>query len=89
MKGNNDDLKRTIWRRLKRAICRDGRTIADIARAAGVSQYTLYDYTGGRSPHYMPNVVTLVKLCRVLNVSMNWMCGEDTAESAPDALRER
>ena len=80
MKGNNDHLRATICRRLKSAICNDGRTIADIARAGGVSQYTLYDYTNGKPPRRTPSVAVLVKVARALGVSLDWLCGLDPEE---------
>ena len=61
-----ENLNEIILNNIKNEINNSGKKKSDIAKAIGVSAPTLSQYLSGRA---QPTLVTLTKLCRVLDIS--------------------
>lgn len=56
--------------RLAEAIKTSGLTCAQISKIVGRNRKMIYDYKNG---HHSPDAVVLAKLCKLLNVSADWL----------------
>lgn len=64
--------------RLAQAIRARGATVPETARDIGVGKQSIYNWIGGER---YPNGYTLIRLCRALGVSSDWLLGlEDEDE---------
>lgn len=71
-----------VGARIRQRIAEMGITQADVARALGISQQRLGNYVNGKRP---PDIETLVKVAKALNVSTDWLLGIN--ESAPTDIK--
>jgi transcriptional regulator with XRE-family HTH domain len=77
-----------LGRRLKRRAKELGLSDAEVARRADLSETRYGHYVGGRRE---PDLATLVRISRVLGISVGWLLGleEKVNPSPEDAARER
>lgn len=72
---NRKDLQETVIKRFRSAIRNSGLAVEEIARRAGVNARTLHSYTGVNVQDSMPTLFVVVNVCKVLGVSLDWLCG--------------
>lgn len=70
-------MKRTLPRRLRVARVKKGWRVIDVAAASGLKENTVASYEQGIRT---PGIVALVRLCKVLNVSVEWMIGDSESD---------
>lgn len=59
-----------FYKRLREAIANSGLKMSEIRRKVNISDSCLYSYVNGVT---LPSVTTLANLCRVLNVSADYL----------------
>lgn len=79
-----DELRTQIINNLKRIIAVKGIRQKDIADALGVSQGSITNWLSGRNT---PDLVTLIRLCRLLDVPLDTVAGSDVAGVPSEEIR--
>jgi len=74
------------FRRRLRLIMQQFASVADLARAIGVSDNAIYKWVSGRG---QPGVASVVQLARAANVSVEWLATGSDAASTPLAGFQR
>ncbi len=72
---SREELKTIIISRFRHVIRESGMTVEELARQSGVTARTLHSYTGINVADSVPTLFVVVNVCRVLNVSLDWLCG--------------
>ena len=74
---SREEQKTIVLSRFRKIIRESGMTVEELARQSGVPAGTLYSYTGIKVSNSVPTLFVAVNVCRVLGVSLDWMCGLD------------
>ena len=64
------DLAKAIGLRIERAVCEKGISFVEFGRRARVARNFTYQWTSGQA---LPNLGTLLRVCDVLDVSLNYL----------------
>src|SRR5229473_2990387 len=71
------------FRRRLRLIMQQFGSVADLARAVGVSDNAIYKWVSGRG---QPSMTSLVSLANAAGVSVEWLATGTTAKAKPDFI---
>src|SRR5260221_6605491 len=71
------------FRRRLRLIMQQFGSVADLARAVGVSDNAIYKWVSGRG---QPSMTSLVSLANAAGVSVEWLTTGSTAKAKPDFI---
>jgi len=70
---------RGFGERLREATADKGMYLSELADAVGVGRWTVYHWADEK---FFPNAIKLYQICRVLDVSADWLLGLEVSDDA-------